>query len=168
MEEPNKLEQESSIVSQSKVVLQTQEPNNEIVTDETVTPLHDVGDGYIEFNKGLYKKDALKELRPDLFSVKADLQNNNQSSSSFGTQFPKISKKGNIFVRVDVNPNRVFKFDGAKWIEVNKENTQTYLSDSSYLEFLVNKIGNGEYDLDSLTESERMEIETHLKGNQNT
>lgn len=79
-----------------------------------------------------------------------------------------MSKKGNIFVRVDVNPNRVFKFDGAKWIEVNKENTQTYLSDISYLEFLVNKIGNGEYDLDSLTESERMEIEAHLKGNQNS
>ena len=133
-----------------------------------MTPLHDIGDGYIEFNKGLYKKDALKELRPDLFSAKADLQNNNAASSSFGTQFPKISKKGNIFVRVDVNPNRVFKFDGQKWIEVNKEVTQTYLSDTSYIEFLVTKIGNGEYDLDSLTEVEKMEIENHLKGNQNT
>lgn len=151
-----------------ETILPNQKQVKEIITDETVTPLHDIGDGYIEFNKGLYKKDALKELRPDLFSAKADLQNNNQSSSSFGTQFPKMSKKGNIFVRVDVNPNRVFKFDGAKWIEVNKENTQTYLSDISYLEFLVNKIGNGEYDLDSLTESERMEIEAHLKGNQNS
>jgi len=151
-----------------KVVPQTKIQIAEIITDETVTPLHDVGNGYVQFNNGLFKQEALRELRPDLFSAKADLKNNTVVSSSFGTQFPKISKKGNIFVRVDVNPNRVFKFDGTKWIEVNKEVTQTYLSDSSYLEFLVNKIDKGEYDLDSLTENERMEIEAHLKGNQNS
>jgi hypothetical protein len=149
-------------------VLPSKDVDKQILTDESVTPLHDVGNGYIEFNKGLYKQDALRELRPDLFSAKADLVNNNQSSSSFGTQFPKISKKGNIFVRVDVNPNRVFKFDGIKWIEVNKEVTQTYLSDTEYLKFLVDKIGNGEYDIDSLTDNEKTEIEAHLKGNQNT
>jgi len=161
---PNKLEQKPNIQIVSKIDVQ----NKEIATDESVTPLHDVGDGYLEYNKGLYKQEALRELRPDLFSAKSDLYNNNQSSSSFGTQFPKISKKGNIFVRVDVNPNRVFKFDGQKWIEVSKEVTQTYLSDSDYLEFLVNKIGSGEYDLDSLTETERLEIEAHLKGNRNS
>ena len=71
-------------------------------------------------------------------------------------------------MRVDVNPNRVFKFDGQKWIEVSKEVTQTYLSDLDYLEFLVNKIGSGEYDIDSLTETERLEVEAHLKGNRNS
>jgi hypothetical protein len=130
--------------------------------------LHDVGNGYVEFNNGLFKQEALKELRPDLFSARADLANGTLASSSFGTQFPKISKKGNIFVRVDVNPNRVFKFDGQKWIEVNKQVTQTYLADSQYLEFLIKKIETGEYDLDSLTDNEKMEIETHLKGNQNS
>ena len=158
------MEQQSDV----KVVPQTKVQNTEIITDETVTPLHDVGNGYVQFNNGLFKQEALRELRPDLFSAKADLKNNIVVSSSFGTQFPKISKKGNIFVRVDVNPNRVFKFDGTKWIEVNKEVTQTYLSDSNYLEFLVDKIDKGEYDLDSLTENERMEIEAHLKGNQNS
>jgi hypothetical protein len=161
---PNKLEQKPDIQLVSKIDVQ----NKEIATDESVTPLHDVGNGYVEFNKGLYKQEALKELRPDLFSAKFDLYDNNQSSSSFGTQFPKISKKGNIFVRVDVNPNRVFKFDGQKWIEVSKEVTQTYLSDLDYLEFLVNKIGSGEYDIDSLTETERLEVEAHLKGNRNS
>ncbi len=158
------MEQQPSI----EPIKEVKDQNKEITTDETVTPLHDVGNGYVEFNKGLYKQEALRELRPDLFSAKADLQNNNIALSSFGTQFPKISKKGNIFVRVDVNPNRVFKFDGKKWIEVNKDVTQTYLSNSRYLEFLIRKIGNGEYDLDSLTEVEKLEIEAYLKGNQNT
>jgi hypothetical protein len=126
-----------------------------------------VGNGYYEYKKGLYREDALRELRPDIFSAKADGLGT-QSSTHFGTNFPKISKKGDLFVRVDVSPNRVFKFDGNKWIEVNKEVTQTYLYDQEYIKFLIDKIGKGEYDLDSLNDAERNEIENYLKGNQNS
>ena len=139
----------------------------EIIT-EGVTPLHDTGNGYVEFEQKLFQKDALKELRPDLFSAKADLLNGTQSSSNFGTQFPKMAAKGNIFVRVDISPNRVYKFDGNKWIEQNKELSQTYMFNQDYVEFLVNKIGSGEYDLDQFNEQEKVEIENYLKGNQNT
>ena len=167
MEEPNKLEQEPDIVPQLQTVLQNQKQTKQITTDETVTPLHDVGNGYVEFNNGLFRKDAIRELRPDLFSAKADL-GKTQSSTNFGTQFPKMAAKGNIFVRVDVLPNRVFKFDGKKWLEQNKDISQTYLDNKDYLEFLVGKVGNGEYDLDNLSDFERSEIEAYLKGNQNT
>ena len=95
------------------------------ITTEGVT-LNHRGDGYYEYNNGLYSKDALKELRPDVFSARADL-NNNQSSTNFGTVFPRTATKGDIFVRVDVLPNRVFKFDGKKWLEQNKTITQSYL-----------------------------------------
>ena len=83
-----------------ETVLQNQKQTKEIVTDATVTPLHDVGNGYLEYEEKLFKSEALKELRPDLFSVKAD--SGNQPSTNFGTQFPRIAKKGDIFVRVDV------------------------------------------------------------------
>jgi hypothetical protein len=136
----------------------------EIVT-EGVTPLHDVGGGYIEFDKGLYKTEALKELRPDLFSIKAD--STNQITSNFGISFPKIGKKGDIFVRVDTLPNRVFKFDGQRWIEINKDSTTSYL-DNSYLEYIIKKVNTGEIDLDTLTEAERQALEAYLKGNQNS
>jgi len=132
-----------------------------------VTPLHDVGNGYVEFNNGLFKKDALKEIRPDLFSAKADL-NKTQSNTNFGTQFPKIAAKGDIFVRVDVLPNRVFKFDGKKWLEQSKDVSQSYLGNKDYIEFLIEKIGKGEYDLEVLSDTEKAEIEEYLKGNQNS
>lgn len=137
----------------------------EIITDG-VTPLKDVGNGYVEFNNSLYQSNALKELRPDLFSAKADL--GEQKSTGFGTQFPKIAAKGDIFVRVDVLPNRVFKFDGKKWLEQNKVTSQSYLYNKEYIEFLVEKISSGEYDLDVLSDDEKSEIEAHLKGNQNS
>ena len=133
-----------------------------------MTPVHDKGGGYVEFEQKLFQRQALKELRPDLFSIKADGSGNYQVSSNFGTQFPKIAGKGDIFVRVDVSPNRVYKFDGNKWIEINKETTQTYLYDQEYIKFLIDKVGSGEYDLENLSDAERAEIEAYLKGNQNT
>lgn len=129
-----------------------------------MTPLHDMGGGYVEFNNGLFRKEALKELRPDLFSIRADT--GYKIDTNFGTQFPKIARKGDLFVRVDVLPNRVFKFDGKKWLQQSKEVTTSYL-DKGYLDFLIAKIGTGEYDLDLLSENEKMELEQYIKGTQN-
>jgi len=124
-----------------------------------------MGGGYVEYDSKLFQQDALKQLRPDLFSAKADL--GNKSSSDFGTTFPRMAAKGDVFVRVDVLPNRVYKFDGRRWIELNKSTSSTYLTDKSYLDFLVDKVGSGEYDLDILTDDEKDYVLEHLK-NQNT
>lgn len=124
-----------------------------------------MGGGYVEYEEKLFQKDALRELRPDLFSAKADI--GKKSTSNFGTTFPRIAAKGDIFVRVDVLPNRVYKFDGRRWIEINKSTSMTYLTNPDYLEFLTNKIQSGEYDLDQLNDDEKEYILDHLK-NQNS
>lgn len=160
MAKPDRLEQKPSTELTKKV-----DAPKEIIT-EGVTPLTDVGNGYVQFNNALYSRNALKELRPELFSAKADL--GSQSSTGFGSVFPKVAAKGDIFVRVDVLPNRVFKFDGNKWLEQNKSTSQSYLYNKDYIEFLIEKVGSGEYDLDVLSDDEKAEIESQLKGNQNS
>ena len=133
--------------------------NKEIVT-EGITLACDVGGGYIEYNNHLFQKDALKELKPELFSLRTD--GPTMPSSSFGTQFPKIAKKKDIFVRVDVIPNRVYRFEGTKWIEINKDLSSTYLYDQEYIKYLVDKIDKGEYDIDLLSDQEKIQIEDFL------
>jgi multisubunit Na+/H+ antiporter MnhG subunit len=133
--------------------------NKEIAT-EGITLACDVGGGYIEYNKHLFQKDALKEIKPELFSLRTD--GPTMPSSSFGTQFPKIAKKKDIFVRVDVIPNRVYRFEGIKWIEINKELSSTYLYDQEYIKYLVDKIDKGEYDVDLLSDQEKIQIEEFL------
>ena len=133
--------------------------NKEIAT-EGITLGCDVGGGYIEYNNHLFQKDALKEIKPELFSLRTD--GPTMPSSSFGTQFPKIAKKKDIFVRVDVIPNRVYRFEGTKWIEINKELSSTYLYDQEYIKYLVDKIDKGEYDVDLLSDQEKIQIEDFL------
>jgi hypothetical protein len=85
------------------------------------------------------------------------------ANTSFGPVSPAAPKKGQLFLRTDVVPTRLYKYNGQKWIEVNKDLTDQYVFDDAYIEFLMDKIVNGEYDQDLLTEAERNQIESRLK-----
>lgn len=143
------------------VVEKTPEPN--LIVTEGVTkekPYEDLDDGWVKHNGNTLQKDALRRLKPELFAVP---DNVNEIKTGFGTSFPEIAGRGDIFVRVDVLPNRVFKFDGTKWLEMQKNNSSSYLDNKSYIQFLINKIYTGEYDLDSLSDDERTQIESFLE-----
>jgi hypothetical protein len=134
-----------------------------VIKTEGVT-LQESDGGYISFEGKSVSKGALQGMRPDLF---LQVDSGNQPSTNFGISFPQFAKKGDTFVRVDSLPNRVFKFSGTKWIEINKEQTSTYLYDEEYVKYLVNKIEVGEYDVELLTESEKLQIEDFLLQNKN-
>jgi hypothetical protein len=144
--------------------IQTTDVTTEEVVVLPVARYKEMPGGYVDFEGKQIQKDALRSLRPDLFMVKPD-RTNGQVETDFGTKFPETAKRGNIFVRVDVSPNRVYKFDGRQWIEMQKEQTDTYLHNQKYIEFLVEKIEKGEYDIELLSDTEREEIAQYL-GNQ--
>jgi hypothetical protein len=124
-------------------------------------PFREIDEDYVLTSDGKHiRKEALKEMRPDLFIIKAD--DANQISTNFGTQFPKYSNKGDVFVRVDMLPNKVYKFDGNKWIEINKELSDSYLYDQAYIQFLISKIDSGEYEVDLLSDNEKAQIASYL------
>jgi hypothetical protein len=80
----------------------------------------------------------------------------------FGTSFPAESAKGDMFLRVDQLPSRLYKFNGVTWIEVDKSLSDQYAYNDQYIDHLINKISTGEYDLDLLSEVERISIENRL------
>ena len=84
------------------------------------------------------------------------------ANSSFGTEYPKNPEKGDSFVRVDYLPNRLFKFNGDRWIEVDKNQIDLYAYDELYIKHLVDEIATGRYDADTLTDLERSQIEEFL------
>ena len=130
------------------------------VTIEQVISPDDESDYMLDPAGRSIHKDALKSLHPELF---LQTDNRNASSTSFGESFPTVAMKGDTFVRVDQMPNRVYKFEGKAWIEIQKEGTDTYLYNEEYINHLVEKIQTGEYDVDLLSDSERQQIEIYLQ-----
>jgi hypothetical protein len=81
----------------------------------------------------------------------------------FGTNFPEGATKGDMFLRVDKLPTALYKFNGNNWIEVDKNLSDSYSYDTAYIDYLIEKIDLGQYDLDLLSNAEKDSIEKRLK-----
>jgi len=80
----------------------------------------------------------------------------------FGQMWPDNPIKGFMFLRTDYMPSKLFKFNGNKWIEVDKSLTDSYAYNSAYIEYLMDKVVAGEYDPELLSPAEQEQIELKL------
>ena len=81
----------------------------------------------------------------------------------YGDQLPESSTKGEMYLNTAYQPTKLFKYNGQKWIEVDKKLTDRYVYNDSYIDYLISKISSGEYDPELLNDSERSQIEEKLK-----
>jgi len=84
--------------------------------------------------------------------------------SDFGSSFPNDPERGDMFLRTDFKPSRLFKWNDVKWIEVNKATTDVYNYNDAYIQFLADKLSTGEYSADDLTENELQQVQRAIGG----
>ena len=87
------------------------------------------------------------------------------SNTNFGTEFPTNPERGDVYLRVDNLPNRLYKFNGNKWIEVDRSHIDVYAYDELYIKHLIDQIEQGQYDPETLTDLEREQIAEYIKKN---
>lgn len=83
--------------------------------------------------------------------------------NSYGITFPTAPVQGDTFVKVDRMPHQVYKFNRNSWIPVDKDVSDSYTYDTAYIDFLIEKINNGEYDVDLLNNNEREQIAQRIE-----
>ena len=105
---------------------------------------------------------GIKQIRgePDGFDPNEKPQ---ASVADFGTAFPNNPSKGLMFVRVDMLPHKVFKFNGSKWIEIDKSASDTYIFNEEYVRHLINLLAIGQLELDQLNETELVQVKRILQ-----
>jgi len=86
-------------------------------------------------------------------------------TSSFGVEFPPNPAKGDSFVRMDRIPSQLYKFNGSRWIEVDKNTTDNYTYDMAYIDHLIQLISQGAYDAELLTDAEQLQVTNRLQNN---
>jgi uncharacterized protein YoxC len=120
-----------------------------------------------EKDDGLSTDDQLQQIRNSAldFGLTADNLDAPEHSmnAGFGNKFPGDPSKGDLFLRVDYLPTKLFKWNGAKWIEIDKRLTDSHTYNEKYIEHLISRLEKGEYDSDDLSDNERQQIEEYLK-----
>jgi hypothetical protein len=86
-----------------------------------------------------------------------------QAVHGFGAQLPKAGNKGDTYIRTDAVAYRLFKHNGRAWIELDKAISDSYTYDIAYIDYLISKISQGEYDPDLLSESESEQVALRLQ-----
>jgi len=119
----------------------------------------DLGNGYVQFMGKVYSKEAFDVSYKDILA-KPDVDI--ETHVDFGTRFPETPGKGDLFLRVDHLPTKLYKYNGTKWIEVDKDQNTSILNHQSYIELLIEKLGDGTYDPDMLSDYERDIVEQYL------
>jgi hypothetical protein len=87
---------------------------------------------------------------------------NRKPNAGFGAEFPDNPTRGDMFLRIDFKPTRLFKWNDISWIEVNKNATDAYSYNDAYIQYLAEKLLSGEYQLDDLTEMEQQQVQVLL------
>jgi hypothetical protein len=85
-------------------------------------------------------------------------------SETFGQEFPEDPLRGDTHVSTAKIPHQVYKFNGDRWIVVDKGQTDSYTFNTAYVNHLIEKIESGEYDPDLLSDSEREQVTQQLSG----
>tara|TARA_B100001057_G_scaffold471947_1_gene534744 strand:+ start:954 stop:1172 length:219 start_codon:yes stop_codon:yes gene_type:complete len=65
-------------------------------------------------------------------------------------------------VRVDTLPNKLFRYTGTNWMQLDKEITDTYLN-TEYVEHLTDQVVKGFTDIEDLTVQEQEEVNNAIQ-----
>jgi hypothetical protein len=168
------------------------DPKEEVKESELIAPTvpveekvnalpvyQDLHNGYINVEGKNISMEALKGIYPEIWaevqrkqiedSLKPQADNSDPAATSshatFGTEFPLKPSRGEMFLNINTLPSRLFKFNGQRWIEVDKALTDSYTYNEEYLQYLVDKIDQAHLSLDDLTNSEQEQISEYLKKN---
>jgi hypothetical protein len=126
-------------------------------------------DGTVKEQRRLHETGAIDTLPwQGYLNLQADNDGNLSSTGrllGFGIKFPDHPAKGDSFIRVDQMPSALYKYNGAKWIEVDKGLSDQYTYDTAYIDHLIEKLTTGEYDPELLNDAEREQVAQRLQNN---
>lgn len=101
--------------------------------------------------------------QPDTFDPFAT-----KGTASFGTAWPAKPAKGDLFLKVDSKPNKLYKWNGRKWIEIDRQRVNdTLVYDVAYIDYIIDQVRRGLRDYEDLSEIEKSQVIARIKDKNN-
>ena len=87
-----------------------------------------------------------------------------KGSATFGTAWPSHPAKGDLFLKVDSKPNKLYKWNGRKWIEIDRQRVNdTLVYDRSYIDYVIDQVRRGLREYEDLSEIEKSQVVARIR-----
>jgi hypothetical protein len=152
--------------------LENKEPEVREVEVEKIVEIENT-DGIDALNKDVIKLQAEVASRDqaierisqkyDLVDKKARavIDESRGANATFGEQLPANPEKGQLHTLTNVYPHELKKWNGNKWIDVDKDGTSAYLT-TDYIKHLVDSLARNDTDVDDLSVEEKEAVSKYL------
>ena len=155
------LENREPMVVEKEVVKEVEDTSRvDQLLGQIATLQQDVDKRDLAIERLAQKYDLVEKARTGLQAVADDSPT--EANADFGTAFPTSPQRGDLFLRVDFHPSRLYKWNSIKWIQVDKDTSDTLAYNDDYIEHVVQKLQTGEYDIEELSDAERSRVEDLL------
>ena len=157
---PDDLRTALDIIQEREVVIQQLRDQLNTMTHMTIT---DHAGNPVTVNFAERAESTVINI-PD-FSIQEEIAPIVNTVANFGLSFPTDPNIGDLFLRVDQLPSRLYKWNGGKWIDADKSSMDIMAGNDEYVKHLVQKLSTGEYELDYLTPVEQDAVSKYLEEN---
>jgi hypothetical protein len=102
-------------------------------------------------------------------AAEPDFDLGDTSGASFGSTWPVQPSKGQLFLKVDTLPNKLYKWNGRTWIELDRgrvDDTLAYNQD--YIQWLISEVKHGRKEFEELSDIEQQQVKTYIKKHGNS
>jgi hypothetical protein len=85
-------------------------------------------------------------------------------SVSFGTTWPINPAAGDLYLKIDVKPNRLFKWTKQrKWVEIDKRKaTEALARNEKYIDWLIQQVRSKHIEFSELSDIEKEQIRRRI------
>lgn len=97
-------------------------------------------------------------------TAKSDIDIASTGSATFGTTWPVSPARGDLFLKVDTKPNRLYKWNGRKWMEIDRGRVDdTLVFDPAYVDHLIQEVKKGWREFEDLSDMEKNQIVARIR-----
>jgi hypothetical protein len=157
-------ESEKQLLEKLEVQKQKSEVEAHLSAREKEIKARDAAIARLNEKYKLVEVDGAPDMTPDILKPQVDNDIATMMASmkdgdvvppaTYGSKFPVDAVNGQLFTKTDLFPHKLYKWNEKKWIEVDKSGTDGYLTED-YVRTLVEKVAQGEIELEDLTDSEK-------------
>lgn len=170
IEVPVEVIREVEIIKEVERIVEIEKPVEVIreIRVEDTDKLDELQNEIKELLKELEQKDqqlAGRQIPPDLdeaLAIREDNASSTPARTTFGTEFPKNPVRGQMFLSLDTWPSVLYKWNGTKWIKVDKEQNTSYLNEESLAKLWADQLRVGRIAWNDLTENEQNAVMPYM------